>query len=373
MTVTAGFRFIEAVTPEQRRAVFRFRYQVYVEEMGRYQDVANHHDRLFEEPVDSRSRIYCTLDGDDKVVGTGRLTRGGAVPLPARMVAQFALAPFLEQLPAEQIAVGERGMIAAHLRGTDLLLRSLRHTAAQYRREGILLVFGACEPHLLSVYLKLGYRSYAERNINSPESGYLIPIVLVPGDAAHFRAVGSPLAFDEATEPATGPLPEAVRARLADGGRVTSRQLSRPDAYWGEVHAALSALAASQISALDGFSAAEFERCLEKSNIIECERGDHVLKKGGVARNLFVLLEGTLEVRDGQALVRVLSPGDVFGEIGFLLGTPRSMDIYAATEGVRVLSLSESNLRRLIEGEPRAAATLLMNISKMLCWRLLKH
>ncbi len=30
-------------------------------------------------------------------------------------------------------------------------------------------------------------------------------------------------------------------------------------------------------------------RVLDRSTIIECSAGDHVLKKGGVARNLFVV------------------------------------------------------------------------------------
>jgi len=87
---------------------------------------------------------------------------------------------------------------------------------------------------------------------------------------------------------------------------------------------------------------------------------------------MFVVLSGTLEVRDGDTLVRVLSPGDVLGEMAFLLEQPRSMDVYAATDDVRVLSLSERMLRDLIAHDSAVAAKLLLNISKMLCLRFLK-
>jgi hypothetical protein len=40
---------------------------------------------------------------------------------------------------------------------------------------------------------------------------------------------------------------------------------------------------------------------------------------------------------------------------------------------VRVLSLSEATLRQLITSDPAIAAHLLLNISKMLCLRLLKE
>ena len=36
---------------------------------------------------------------------------------------------------------------------------------------------------------------------------------------------------------------------------------------------------------------------------------------------MFVVLDGTLEVRDGDRLLRVLGPGDVLGEIAFLVDT----------------------------------------------------
>jgi CRP-like cAMP-binding protein len=57
--------------------------------------------------------------------------------------------------------------------------------------------------------------------------------------------------------------------------------------------------------------------------------------------------------------------------MAFLLEQPRSRDVFAATDGTRVLSLSDGHLRRLIDREPRAAALLLMNLSRMLCFRLI--
>lgn len=55
-----------------------------------------------------------------------------------------------------------------------------------------------------------------------------------------------------------------------------------------------------------------------------------MLKRGGSARNTFVVLGGTLEVRDDNRLVGVLSAGDAFGEMAFLLERPRAFDVDAA-------------------------------------------
>ena len=153
---------------------------------------------------------------------------------------------------------------------------------------------------------------------------------------------------------------------------MTSHLLSAPEEYWSEIHHALDELHAQRIAAFDGFTDDEAERCIARSNIIECGAGDRVLKQGGVARNMFVVLDGTLEVRAGDRIVGVLSPGDVFGEMAFLLDRPRAFDVDAATDGVRVLSLSEGALRKMIAEDAVVAAKLLLNVSKMLCVRLIK-
>ena len=360
-----------AETEEEKRAVYRLRYDVYVEEMGRYQTVADHDQRMLYEDCDEQSRIrYAASNGE--VVATARFTWGGDAPLPQRMIDQYGLAPFLAELPASAIGVGERAMVRSDFRGSDVLLQLIGAGMQFANEHRIQLGFGDCEPHLLNLYLSLGQRTYSKTNVNSAEAGYLIPLVLVVEDVAYLKQLNSPLleyAHDFGDD---ARIPDCIRRVFADGTAVLSRVDTTSSSYWGEVHGALSELDANRISALDGFSEEEAARCLEKSTIIECQRNDRVLKKGGAARNLFVVLDGTLEVRDGDAVLAVLTAGDVFGEMAFLLERPRSRDVYAATDGVRILSLSEAKLRQMIKNDPAIAAQLLLNVSKMLCLRILR-
>ena len=92
-----------------------------------------------------------------------------------------------------------------------------------------------------------------------------------------------------------------------------------------------------------------------------------MLKRGGTARNIFVVLDGTLEVRDDDRIVNVLNAGDAFGEMAFLLERPRAFDVDAVVDGTRILSLSEGALRKMIAEDATVAAKLLFNLSKMLC------
>ena len=359
------FTFGRAETASELEEVFAFRYTVYVEEMGRYQDTADHANRRLAESEDEHSWIFFAREGDE-VVATGRLTWGGD-HFSDRQIRQYSLGPFLEELPAEMMAVGERLMVAPKYRGTglvdDLIGRSNDLVGGGH---DVRVVFGACEPHLLSLYLGMGHRTYADKNINSAEAGYLIPLVNFPQGVDVLLGVGA-TPGDEAPV-----LPRCFEAILAGGGAVMSPMLLASGEYQAEVHEALQQLEREGISAFDGFTDDEEARCLARSNIIECDAGDHVLKKGGAARNVFVVLDGTLEVRDDERVVAVLSRGDVFGEMAFLLERPRGLDIYAATDDARVLSLSEGTLRKMIAEDAVVAAKLLLNISRMLCLRLVK-
>ncbi|MFO7591095.1 MAG: cyclic nucleotide-binding domain-containing protein [Acidimicrobiia bacterium] len=357
------YTFGLAETPEERAAVFEFRYSVYVEEMGRYQDTADHEHRWLVEPEDDHSWISFAKDGD-AVVSTGRLTWGPH--FSERQIRQYSLEPFLEEVPAEMMAVGERLMVASDRRGSGLVEELIAHTPELIGSPDVRIMFGACEPHLLSLYLGMGQRTYAKKNINSAEAGYLIPLVQFPQGVDALIGVGATSSLEQLV------LPPSVDAVLAGDGAVMSPMLLATGEYRIEVNRALEQLEPEAIAAFTGFTDDEEERCLKRSNIIECDAGDHVLKKGGAARNMFVVLDGRLEVRDDDRVVAVLSPGDVFGEMAFLLERPRALDVYAASDGTRVLSLSEGTLRKMIAEDAEVAAKLLLNVSKMLCARLIK-
>lgn len=77
------------------------------------------------------------------------------------------------------------------------------------------------------------------------------------------------------------------------------------------------------------------------------------------------------EVRRDGELVAVLTPGAVIGEVAFLLGRPRTADVVAATEEVRVLTLNEGSIRRQIRTDPELSSKLLLNLCRCLCARVL--
>ena len=108
------------------------------------------------------------------------------------------------------------------------------------------------------------------------------------------------------------------------------------------------------------------------STVIECAVGDRVLKQGGVARNIFVVLDGTLEAHDGEQVVGVIRSGEVFGEMAYLLERPRHA---RRLRRQRLGAGAQPEREHVAEdghGGSGVAAKLLFNISKMLCVRIVK-
>jgi hypothetical protein len=361
-----------AETEAERTEVARFFYSVYVEEMGRFRQVADHERRELRDPEDAYSWLFVARD-EGRIVGACRLTWGGD-GLSERQVRQYCLQPFVDEMPREQLVVGERAMVAPEYRGTNLYHELGVSTGPVIDQHGVLLGFGASEPHLVPMYVRLGQRPYAPRNFWSEESGYLVPNVGIYRDIAEARVAGrSPehgVPFDFRSGAVLDGLPPRVRQYLDSFGTVRSADLQGEPAYWHDLRATLGQLPRAERGLFDEMSDDPVRRCVANSIMLDCDRADHIVKRGGTARNMYVVLSGTLEARDGDRIVRRLGPGEIFGESGFLLRELRTADVFVTSDAGRLLSLSERSLRSVVEGDPADSRAFLVNLVAILARRL---
>ncbi len=345
-----------AATAAELDAVQRSRYDIYVEELHRYGARADHDRRKLAEPEDDWSWVWYAVEGGE-IIASARVTWGGH-GFSDRQIAQYRLAPFLEEVPHDRLAVGERFMVTLSRRGSPVLEAMAVVGDPFHHRHGVRVMFGACEPHLLSMYCaKRASRPYAQRNINHPDAGYLIPTITFLDGPDALNGCGN----DD------GP-PRCVEAALTTSGTIRSPLLEDPDRYHADLLATIQTMAPT---VFDGLTVEEIAGCTARSSIvITCSAGDRILKRGGAARNLYVVLDGALEVRDGPDRVAVLLPGDVFGETAFLLRCPRTFDVDVLEAGTRLLAISERTLRRLATDAPTAGAKFFTNLATVLSARL---
>lgn len=105
------------------------------------------------------------------------------------------------------------------------------------------------------------------------------------------------------------------------------------------------------------------------ASVVNCFKGEQLIRQGERADSMFLVSEGALEVRvsgaDGAAVtVATLWPGDCVGEMSLLTGAPRSADVYAKSDTVLV-EIKKENIAPILESNPR----LIDEISELLTKR----
>jgi NTE family protein len=115
-----------------------------------------------------------------------------------------------------------------------------------------------------------------------------------------------------------------------------------------------------------GYSAAELERIGTRCSDRRYERGATVWRAGDAGTDLLVIAQGALTVHGaGGEIVAHLGPGDAVGELGLLLGEPRSATVTAARP-TRVFAMQAADFNRFVADDARA----LDAVGEMLARRL---
>ncbi|MCA9567875.1 MAG: cyclic nucleotide-binding domain-containing protein, partial [Myxococcales bacterium] len=91
---------------------------------------------------------------------------------------------------------------------------------------------------------------------------------------------------------------------------------------------------------MDAFTDEQRSLFESTADVLDVRRGEYLLRKGEPGGDLFLLREGTLEAVDTRSspevILAVMTAGKVVGELSFLDGSPRSMDVRVA-EDAKVL------------------------------------
>ena len=122
---------------------------------------------------------------------------------------------------------------------------------------------------------------------------------------------------------------------------------------------------------LDEATLDEFVRRLPIHNL---DAGDVIFREGDTGRDLYVVLQGEMEViknskNERETRVAMLGPGDWFGEMSILDIMPRSATVRALAPS-RLLKLSAHDLDVLYRRDVRAYAIIVLNTAREMSRRL---
>lgn len=353
-------------TADEREALYRFRYDVYVDEHQMTSD-ADHERRWLYDAYDDEAVSYALFEEDGSIVGSLRCLFLADLADPSALVDKFAMEDAVARFGLEGLVTTSRFILSPHLRHGRAIFRLMQAAHQEATQRGARLNYGDCSPHLLPFYEQMGYRRYSD-GFNDTAFGYKLPIVMLVGDRAHMRAVRSPLArlIDEAADDAE------ARAWFAAHypGYVApmSAAFLDTDAFLDLLTERVAGEPAHRVSLMRDLTRDEIARFVAASTVIALQPGDLVIRAGDHENTVFAVLSGLVEVRAPEH-VAWLAAGDTFGEIGFLNNVARTADVIATAPG-EALVLSGEAFDRLLRQEPVIAAKVLRNLAGELAARL---
>ncbi len=357
-----------ATTRKEREKIYRFRYQVYVEEMGKLLSSADHKHRMVVDSEDSDDRcmlFYARTRSE--IVGTMRLHIGRGHDFPAYLRDNMDLEKFDKfpaNNPANQLSYTSKTMVDPRYRRSQafyLLSATLYETL---RKHDCPFNFTVGAPYMVALYEQLGHRRYMG-NFSVPGYGYMSPMVILMEDLDHLRQVRSPLwriARKLENSPAAA---EWFRSEFPNASRYINRQLITKDDIWQMLADKLGRPLERAVSLFRGMTEAEAMTSADTGHIILCKAGDAIVDPLDMCNDIFVIMSGVVSVRrklpEQRPSVAILRPGQVYGEKAFIAHGRQNTTVIAQTDA-ELLVLPRHALERLELQHPAVAAKLLHNI-----------
>ncbi len=98
---------------------------------------------------------------------------------------------------------------------------------------------------------------------------------------------------------------------------------------------------------------------------IRFPEGRTLIKEGGVGREFFVVVDGTVEVRRRGRRVAIESGASFFGEAALLTGKPRNASV-TTTSPVQALVITDRAFHRLLKDSPAIQGKILASLAARL-------
>src|SRR5262249_41543786 len=168
-----GLPEVRELRTEEEEDLFRFRYDIYVAEMGRKQLHADHERRRIEEPLDAHA-FHLVAVREGSIVGALRLN-WALDEATAHYRELYSMVVARPWYPAQTTMI-TKFMIRRELRRSALALRMCEATYEWGYRHGSRFDFIDCNSHLRPFFTRLGYRQI-KPDVVHPEYGRVHPLV----------------------------------------------------------------------------------------------------------------------------------------------------------------------------------------------------
>lgn len=280
--------------------------------------------------------IACKDNKSEQIIGTLRIIYAHHLMKDELAVSLYRLDKFDEALYPDIFIVNRLAIVKQHRASPASLLMSIQCYLIALEND-VMASICICEPHLYPLYRRLGYHPL-DKIQTSPLGGYRLPLVIIPHNYDYLKNINSPFSSHA----------KALGYPACEQGL---QWLYQNDHYYKNLPIGFSAFNVEKADFASlltkGISASGQKKLFANAIHIDCKRGDQVVKTGAGDSGLGFVKSGALEVYKQNKVISILGCGDIFGEIAFLLKTPRTASLIAATDDTQIILLSLSAVKKM--------------------------
>lgn len=359
-----------ARTEEELDAIARFRYSVYVEELGfRGHPAADHDARKMLYDDDLAEHTWLLYSGAiDDLQGTLRLRvlRPGCLTDDMREEYSLDLFPDIDERIVSDVSGFMFARSARGTAGATMLTCSAVEIAAE---EGSDVLFAVGAAGLLRAYQRLGFRAYGGRLFGESLGMQLqVPIVGML-DLEYLESIGSPAYHILSRVLRRGKLSAANIQPILDViERSKGSVVSEAHAIEEEIEDLFADGPAKTL--FDHLSEEMVGELSKGGHILSVAAGDRLIQEDAFDNVLYFILGGLFEVSRGGQTLAHMGVGETFGEVAFFRKSGRrSASVRALTEG-RVLIVTRSVLDKMVRKRPTDACLLYEALCQVMVERI---
>ncbi len=124
---------------------------------------------------------------------------------------------------------------------------------------------------------------------------------------------------------------------------------------------------------IDQLDSSDVQRIKDACRFVRVKAGEELIAKGDGSDDLFIVAQGSFKVYDdtlGEDFVHaILGKGDIFGEMSFIDGIPRSASVKALDDSA-VLRMGKGEFSQLLAENPDTAMLFIFTLARVITKRL---
>jgi len=121
----------------------------------------------------------------------------------------------------------------------------------------------------------------------------------------------------------------------------------------------------SKIRVLGGLSPSQLKQLANWTEVVAYDKGETVVRRGDKGDGVFLILEGSAEVRRGKRSIARLGEGQIFGEMSLFDDEPRSADVVTDSPS-KLAVLQKWEFWGFAAGQPGVVLNILAEMSRRL-------